>query len=234
MNNQEYKDKILVIESSKPYYFRKIFANYIDDEKMITELIKFPIERIINIVLALGVTILGIWAIIRSSEKWRLEEIILTFFIGIIVVSCIIIIINNILNTDRKFIFNRENGTLTMRATVLNWIPRTITIPFEDARIGVSGTPLAQSIGVMISGNKFWHIKITAIQDSTDWTNCMSFLVWYMDRNRPLPPGEDLDAYRQKDYERRKAEGFLKPLYKSTISMTDVDGDTQRYRSNVN
>ncbi len=33
-----------------------------------------------------------------------------------------------------------------------------------------------------------------------------SFYVWYMDKNRPLPPGTAFDAYREKDFERRKAE----------------------------
>ena len=44
-----------------------------------------------------------------------------------------------------------------------------------------------------------------------------SFYVWYMDKNRPLPPGTALDPYRQKDFERRKAEGFPSPLFESKI-----------------
>jgi len=44
-----------------------------------------------------------------------------------------------------------------------------------------------------------------------------SFYVWYMDKNRPLPPGTAFDAYRKKDYERRKAEGFPAPLFESKI-----------------
>lgn len=45
-------------------------------------------------------------------------------------------------------------------------------------------------------------------------------MVWYMDKNRPLPPGTDFDAYREKDFERRKAEGFPPPLYYSTGILT--------------
>ncbi len=44
-----------------------------------------------------------------------------------------------------------------------------------------------------------------------------SFYVWYMDKNRPLPPGTAFDPYRQADFERRKSEGFPKPLYRSYI-----------------
>jgi hypothetical protein len=45
-----------------------------------------------------------------------------------------------------------------------------------------------------------------------------------MDKNRPLPPGKELDPYRQKDYERRKAEGFPKPLYPSNIKIPEWEG----------
>ena len=34
-----------------------------------------------------------------------------------------------------------------------------------------------------------------------------------MDKNRPLPPGTAFDAYRKRDYQRRKAAGFPYPLY---------------------
>ena len=56
---------------------------------------------------------------------------------------------------------------------------------------------------------------------SMSWSNnpmeYWSFYVWYMDRNRPLPPGSAFDPYRKKDYERRKAEGFPPPLYESLV-----------------
>jgi len=38
------------------------------------------------------------------------------------------------------------------------------------------------------------------------------FVVWYMDKNRPLPPGTAFDPYREADFQRRKAEGFPKPI----------------------
>lgn len=45
----------------------------------------------------------------------------------------------------------------------------------------------------------------------------MSFITWYMNKNRPLPLGELFDPYREADFQRRKAEGFPKPLYPSDI-----------------
>jgi|GEM_PF-883566 len=59
----------------------------------------------------------------------------------------------------------------------------------------------------------------------TDILKHFSFLVWYMDKNRPLPPGEILNPYRQKDYNRRKLERFPMPLYLSNVKMLDFDED---------
>ncbi len=62
-----------------------------------------------------------------------------------------------------------------------------------------------------------------------DW----SFMVWYMDKNRPLPPGTAFDPYRQKDFERRKNEGFPKPLYPSNIPTPEATPEQQKERENI-
>jgi len=59
-----------------------------------------------------------------------------------------------------------------------------------------------------------------------DW----SFYVWYMDKNRPLPPGTAFDPYRQQDFERRKAEGFPKPLYESNVPTPEATPEQQKER----
>jgi hypothetical protein len=51
-----------------------------------------------------------------------------------------------------------------------------------------------------------------------------------MDKNRPLPPGTAFDQFRQKDFERRKAEGFPPPLYKSTVPTPEVTPEQQTER----
>ena len=60
-----------------------------------------------------------------------------------------------------------------------------------------------------------------------------SFTVWYMDKNRPLPPGTAFDPYRQKDFERRKAEGFPKPLYPSAIPTPEATKEQQAERERI-
>ncbi len=64
----------------------------------------------------------------------------------------------------------------------------------------------------------------------TNYRKLWSFYVWYMDKNRPLPPGTAFDAYRQKDFERRKAEGFPKPLYRSHIITPEATEEQQKER----
>ncbi|MFK8269443.1 hypothetical protein ACI76B_11710, partial [Capnocytophaga cynodegmi] len=56
------------------------------------------------------------------------------------------------------------------------------------------------------------------------------FVVWYMDKNRPLPPGTAFDPYREADYQRRKAEGFPKPLYYSYVETPEATKTQQRTR----
>ena len=60
-----------------------------------------------------------------------------------------------------------------------------------------------------------------------------SFMVWYMDKNRPLPPGNTFDPYRQQDFERRKALGFPKPLYPSNIPTPEATPEQQEERKRI-
>ena len=72
--------------------------------------------------------------------------------------------------------------------------------------------------------------KLTSDNDINDYWN---FTIWYMDKNRPLPPGTAFDPYRQKDFERRKAEGFPKPLYPSSITTNEATKEQQKERERI-
>ena len=60
-----------------------------------------------------------------------------------------------------------------------------------------------------------------------------SLYVWYMDKNRPLPPGNAFDPYREQDFERRKAEGFPRPLYSSAIPTPEATPEQQAERKRI-
>ena len=57
-----------------------------------------------------------------------------------------------------------------------------------------------------------------------------SLYVWYMDKNRPLPPGSAFDEFRVEDFQRRKAEGFPPPLFKSCIPTPEATTEQQLIR----
>ncbi|AXT53799.1 hypothetical protein D1818_24355 [Aquimarina sp. BL5] len=60
-----------------------------------------------------------------------------------------------------------------------------------------------------------------------------SFYVWYMDKNRPLPPGDAFDEFRQQYYDRRKAAGFPKPLHPSAIKTPEATPAQQKEREAI-
>lgn len=113
----------------------------------------------------------------------------------------------------KRFIFDRKAGTVTY--------PRFMGIgsyklPFQEvnfiyARAGMyvterKGLAILRPNGV---GRVFINFQYPV--------RFLSFYVWYMDKNRPLPPGTAFDPYRELDYESRKAAGFPPPLYPSLI-----------------
>ncbi|WP_405268039.1 hypothetical protein [Cellulophaga sp. Ld12] len=69
-----------------------------------------------------------------------------------------------------------------------------------------------------------------ADSDPEEW---WSFYVWYMDKNRPLPPAKAFDKYREQDFERRKAEGFPKPLYPSNIPTPEATKEQKAERKKI-
>ena len=112
-------------------------------------------------------------------------------------------IIYNFTHPKKILILDRFNGIL---------YGKPITMPFEEVLAQIKGRGYGLAL---LHKNKitFYDVDLE-YEPLRSW----SFMVWYMDKNRPLPPGEIFDPYRQKDYERRKKEGFPKPLYQSWIA----------------
>jgi len=121
-------------------------------------------------------------------------------------------IIYNFTHPKKILILDRLNGIITFPGFLYG---KAITMPFEEVLAEVRGGYGAGSPTLaLLHQNKL--TAYSAILESTPLQS-WSFMVWYMDKNRPLPPGKVFDPYRQKDYERRKAEGFPEPLYESWI-----------------
>lgn len=119
----------------------------------------------------------------------------------------------------KEIILDRQNGMFTYPGFLWG---KPITIPFKDtvAYIAAGGWPPMLTLRVPRPSG----IVFTLGQD--DQIETWNLFVWYMDKNRPLPPGTAFDPYRQKDYERRKAEGFPSPFYESLIRTPEDPKDT--------
>ena len=130
-------------------------------------------------------------------------------------------------------IFDRENNLLTMpRYNACHYF----SIPFHHLRA---------TKWVEASGNYFLYFY-NDTKRPLPWRNekldmgffqlykepieSWSFYVWYMDKNRPLPTGSAFDEFREQDFERRKAEGFPPPLFKSRIPTPEATAEQQLVR----
>ena len=118
-------------------------------------------------------------------------------------------IIYSFTHPKKILILDRLNGIITFPGFLYG---KPITMSFEEVLAQIKGRGYGLAL---LHKNKitFYDVDLE-YEPLRSW----SFMVWYMDKNRPLPPGKIFDPYRQKDYERRKKEGFPKPLYQSWIA----------------
>ncbi len=127
-------------------------------------------------------------------------------------------------------VFNREEGMVTLpcksKKAITNTVPFNELVPFWIGTGGATGNLRA----TLIAKHKDNQVSGALVGIDTLYTKIWSFYVWYMDKNRPLPPGTAFDPYRQADFERRKAEGFPKPLYKSFIPTPEATPEQQAER----
>jgi len=131
---------------------------------------------------------------------------------------------------QKERILNRKEGTITF--TGLLWC-RNITMRFKDVKFSFNNSGGTNFVGgYMLEARRPYRILCPGAAMHI-YGNCyddLSFITWYMDLNRPLPPGEAFDPYRDKDFKRRKAEGFPKPLYPSEIATPEATEKQQAER----
>lgn len=131
--------------------------------------------------------------------------------------------------TRKQFVLDRKKGKITFPERFpISWFGKTITIPFSDVKLGFGFRGTAHFLTGLRLAVIYSNGQNRTIEG--DATDTFAFLVWYMDRNRPLPPGELFDPYRQKDFERRKVEGFPPPLYPSSIPTPEATPEQQKER----
>ena len=137
-------------------------------------------------------------------------------------------IIYNFTHPKKILILDRLNGIITFPGFLYG---KAITMPFEEVLAEVrGGYGAGMATLALLHQNKL--TAYSAILESTPLQS-WSFMVWYMDKNRPLPPGTAFDPYREADFQRRKAEGFPKPLYKSYIPTPEATRRQQLERERI-
>lgn len=133
----------------------------------------------------------------------------------------------------KHILFDRENTIITMpkrnereyfslpfthlKATIRIEIDGSYELDFfNDPRIPLSWR------------NEYLNMSLSNLfPNSSDY---WYFYVWYMDKNRPLPPGSAFDEFREADFERRKTEGFPPPLFKSAMPTPEATAEQQLVR----
>ncbi|WP_282036614.1 hypothetical protein [Saccharicrinis aurantiacus] len=143
----------------------------------------------------------------------------------------IIAIVYGFVAPKKTLVFNRLKGIITVAPR----FQKEFDIPFETG-VGIRALTHSDTGGVdqhlSFSVSKEKKRKggiISMVKVDDSW----AFMVWYMDRNRPLPPGDAFDAYREQDYERRKAEGFPLPLFTSTFDTPEATPEQKAERKRI-
>ncbi|CAZ94502.1 hypothetical protein [Zobellia galactanivorans] len=131
---------------------------------------------------------------------------------------------------SKDIILKRYQGTLSVPGFM--W-KKGFTIEFSKGRFGWVGTGGSSGNLDMVLAVKHPDYLLKGAKlygHITKFDELLSFYVWYMDRNRPLPPGDAFDPYRERDFLRRKAEGFPPPLYKSYVPTPEATPEQQKER----
>lgn len=134
-----------------------------------------------------------------------------------VVIAAVILyyIAKHIYGAKRIITFHRLTGEVEVpRPLFKGWKGATVRFPFTDERI--KSFYHGATVFYISYPRSRWVIWLTAGRGEAKQ---LSFFLWYMDRNRPLPPGKRLDPYRVKDFLRRESEGFPVPLRHATIKI---------------
>ena len=177
--------------------------------------------------------IVGIMFIFFASFGLLIDDDLIGTLIIILIfgIPGIFSIIYGFVAPKKEMVYDRLKGVIT----VTRVFRKSVDIPFDTGygvRVYSNTSP-----GVISSQLSFVSSKkkprVGGILSQILVDDVWSFTVWYMDKNRPLPPGDAFDAYRERDFERRKAEGFPKPLYPSKIKTPEATKEQQQERERI-
>lgn len=166
----------------------------------------------------------GLMLLFLSEKAWT-DKLFIWMPLGI---PGLVIFVYGFVAPSKVMEFQRVKGLIIVAPR----FQKTFAIPFETG-VGIktithNATTVAdQHLAFSESKQKPRKGGVISLSQVDD---AWSFTVWYMDKNRPLPPGDAFDPYRNLDYDRRKAEGFPPPLFESLILTPEDTEDQQQER----
>ncbi|MCW7755393.1 hypothetical protein OOT00_15535 [Desulfobotulus sp. H1] len=125
-----------------------------------------------------------------------------------------------------RIILNRADGSITMP---MGFPPRNQSVPFGEIQpffphTGALPNPVLRRKEIHLGLKKKPRWSGPAIlsygnQEPAKFREVWSWIVWYMDSNRPLPPGPCFDSYRERDARRLRELGHPPPQYEMNLYM---------------
>ncbi|CAA0224645.1 hypothetical protein [Tenacibaculum maritimum] len=222
----EYLKKIIIV---KP---REIKTEYIESNNNFREEASDLYYRAKRTVRGWTCWIIGIFLVLMSLIGLVSDDVVVVM--GMLMsfgLSGVLTIIYGFVAPIKYQIYDRMNGIITVTRVFRS----SVAIPFSSG-YGLKGYSNT-SPGVISAQLNFVSSKkkprVGGIIAHHLVEESWSFMVWYMDKNRPLPPGSAFDAYREQDYQRRKAAGFPKPLYPSKIATPEATKEQQAARKRI-
>ncbi|GAA0723991.1 hypothetical protein GCM10009430_28060 [Aquimarina litoralis] len=169
------------------------------------------------------------------------ENILWTIFFSFVVCIGLLVIIRSFSASEYHIELDRQNNTISFPLTLLRIKKKVCFRNIKIKRLRLmdtEGNPDPDFCYLSITNyGFFFRTKIYKDLEYPSQENLLlsiwSFYVWYMDKNRPLPPVDVFDQFRQQDYERRKASGFPKPLYPSDIKTPETTKEQQKERETI-
>ncbi|WP_158978909.1 hypothetical protein [Cellulophaga sp. L1A9] len=187
---------------------------------------------IVSIILGTVFFLSGLWIL---SHFNHVDIVVL--FLGLYPIIGLLMLIKGVFTPKRysNLSFDRLNGIISYPATFFG---KPLEGPFNELKVvfAVSGDIDGYSPQEYLKVVNTFRPKKLDLLKTISYENPQeewSLYVWYMDKNRPLPPGDAFDEYRLQDFERRKAEGFPRPLYPSNIPTPEATKEQQEEREKI-
>jgi len=122
------------------------------------------------------------------------------------------------------FEFNRKNHTVTFPRGLLG---KGKTLPFSEVKLIIKHR-LSPYVGP-VKGAYYSHLRskddsVTShdLDMNVPTAESWSWILWYMDRHRVLPPSEVLDSFRIRDAQRLRGLKDLEPLHRMTYYIESI------------